>query len=177
MGQTNYRKLVSGEFNLSIALDFGALLFQPKNSCDTFQTSFRKPTYLFTLKKISVIILSYLLLTDLSSFAQDAKNVSLCGTYGRYIDYSTFTELQLHCDSTFLFIDCFELGSTYKYRGTWEVKRNKILLKSSTDGTISHLPLRWKKRKEVLISEKLHSNKFRLKGRISLPKKLENRMN
>lgn len=138
-------------------------------------TSFRKPTYLFTLKKISVLILSYLLLPVLSSFAQDAENVTLCGTYGRYIDYSTYTELKLNCDSTFLFMDSFELGSTYKYSGNWMLKRNRIILTSSSEGSMSHLPKRWKKQKDGLISKKLNSNNLRLKGRIFLLKYEENR--
>jgi hypothetical protein len=97
----------------------------------------------YTLKKISVLISVFLLLTTLSSFAQDAENITPWGTYGRYIDYSTYTELKLNCDSTFEYIDRFELGSTYRFIGTWRIKNNKVILNPKEEKPALNLNKRW----------------------------------
>jgi hypothetical protein len=124
------------------------------------------------LNKLKFIIADLSVLLALSSSAQDNPDSMLCGTYGSYADQSTYTELKLNCDSTFEFIDCFELGSPLKYSGTWMLVRNKVILIGSSDHSSSKLPKRWKKQKEGLISAKTPSNKFRLKGRIYLPKSI-----
>lgn len=124
------------------------------------------------MNKLKFIIAGLNVLLTLTSSAQDNPESKLCGTYGNYADHSTYTELKLNCDSTFEFIDCFELGSTLKYSGTWMLVRNKVILIVSSDHSSSQLPKRWKKQKEGLISAKTPSNKFRLKGRIYLPKSI-----
>lgn len=65
------------------------------------------------------------------------------GTYGSYMDFSTFTELTLNSDHTFKYTDQSELSARFNYEGKWEVKRNKLVLYDSENNTARPMPTNW----------------------------------
>lgn len=71
----------------------------------------------------------------------DTENPS--GTYGLYLDHSTYIELKLNEDKTYEYIDRFELGSTYKFNGTWRMENNKVILSTPDKDSLGSLHTKW----------------------------------
>ena len=64
--------------------------------------------------------------------------------YGVYSDLSTYTELILIDDKTFVYTDRFELGSTIKYTGKWKEKGKYIILYDCENNDVRPMPVKWK---------------------------------
>lgn len=82
------------------------------------------------------------------------------GTYGSYMDFSTFTELTLNSDHTFKYVDQSELSARFNYEGKWEVKRNKLVLYDSENNTARPMPTNW----TIQLNEISSSKEFRSVG-------------
>jgi len=105
-------------------------------------------------------------------FSQQTNQELRIGTYGAYMDYSTFTELTINSDNTFQYYDQNKLGSIFKYTGKWEIKRNKLILFDCKNNTFIPMPTKWKIKGAELISEKISNSRTNKKRRIELSYKM-----
>jgi hypothetical protein len=72
--------------------------------------------------------LAVLLFISFNNCGQYDKYVLKTGTYGCYLDISTYKELTLNEDSTFKFVDRGFTGISDIYHGKWKVRKRKLIL-------------------------------------------------
>lgn len=120
------------------------------------------------MRHICTILTLILLLTVSTVIGQSTDQDTLTGTYGAYMDISTFTELTLNDDYTFKYYDQFELGGTFEYYGKWKDKGHKIILYDSENNTIRPMPTKWKIKDNELISEKVNNVSTGVKSKVVL---------
>lgn len=99
----------------------------------------------------SIIILTILTFSNINGQTTIPKQ----GTYGAYLDISTFTELTLNNDHTFIYYDQFELGGTFKHSGKWKMEGQKLILCGSENNVIRPMPSKWKIKGNELVSKKV----------------------
>jgi hypothetical protein len=79
------------------------------------------------------------------------------GTYGCYLDISTYVELKLKEDSTFIFVDRCFTGISDVYHGKWKIQKKKLILYDYKikirPGSFKERWSRWKIKGETLISK------------------------
>jgi hypothetical protein len=97
-----------------------------------------------------------LAISSLITFQKSDKNIT--GTYGSYMDFSWFTELVLNEDLTFQYHDQVELGTSFKYSGTWTIKGKKINLTSNDNNDLRPMPKIWTIKKSRIVSERVKRN-------------------
>lgn len=81
------------------------------------------------------------------------------GVYGAYMDASTYTELTINPDSSFKYIDQFELGSTIQNNGIWQIKRKRLLLKCAENNKVRPMPTEWKIKENQLEGKFMNTHK------------------
>ena len=74
------------------------------------------------------LTLGVLLFISFNYFGQYDKYEFQTGTYGCYLDISTYKELTLKEDSTFKFVYRGCTGSSDIYHGKWKVRKRKLIL-------------------------------------------------
>lgn len=82
------------------------------------------------------------------------KAPDFCGKYGAYSDFSSFTELFLNPDSSFVYHDQTELNGTIHTEGNWSNKENKVFLHDFKNNKLRPLPTTWTLNNNTLISKK-----------------------
>ena len=93
------------------------------------------------MKKIILLVLSAFLTGMNISFASDPLK-DLSGIYGVSSDDPSNIRLQLNDDHTFSYTDYSDPGHKINVSGNWEMKKDKIFLKSS--GTENDFHNKWK---------------------------------
>ena len=83
------------------------------------------------------------------------------GTYGVYLDWSTYTELVIKENQTFEYIDRGFTGIGYKNYGKWKIQKGKLILYDYVENySHSPMPTIWKiKEKELCNITKKHKRK------------------
>ncbi len=74
------------------------------------------------------LTLGVLLFISFNYFGQYDKYEFQTGTYGCYLDISTYKELTLKEDSTFKFVYRGCTGISEIYHGKWKVRKRKLIL-------------------------------------------------
>lgn len=82
------------------------------------------------------------------------KAPEFCGKYGAYSDFSSFTELTLNADNSFIYHDQTELSGTIHIEGNWSSKENKVFLHDFKNNKLRPLPTTWTLNNNTLISKK-----------------------
>ncbi|GIK70535.1 MAG: hypothetical protein D8M18_10530 [Bacteroidetes bacterium] len=86
---------------------------------------------------------------------------TITGTYGVYLDWSTYTELTIKENQTFEYIDRGFTGIGYKNYGKWKIKNGKLILYDYTENNSFHpMPTTWIIKKNELCNDtKKHKKK------------------
>lgn len=80
-----------------------------------------------------------------SAIVQRDKEEIQFGTYGIYLDWSTYTELIIKENQTFQYIDRGFTGIGYKNNGKWKVKKGKLILYDyDENNSFRPMPTVWK---------------------------------
>jgi|688.fasta_scaffold862436_2 hypothetical protein len=77
------------------------------------------------MKYIAIIVL---FIVSFNYFGQNDKCKLQIGTYGSYLDISTYRELTLNEDYSFKFVNRGFTGISDVYHGKWKVKKRKLIL-------------------------------------------------
>jgi hypothetical protein len=89
------------------------------------------------------------------------KNEIQFGTYGVYLDQSTYTELTINGSQTFVYIERGFTGIGLKNNGMWKIQNGKLLLYNYVENNLhSPMPPIWKiKESELCNITKKHRRK------------------
>ena len=108
----------------------------------------------FKLKNIAIV---FLILISFKLVGQSNQSNLQIGTYGCYLDISTYVELTLKEDSTFKFVNRGFTGISDVYHGKWIIKKRKLILYDYEikirPGSFKERWSRWKTKGETLISK------------------------
>ncbi len=77
------------------------------------------------MKNIAIV---FLILISFKLVGQSNQSNLQIGTYGCYLDISTYVELTLKEDSTFKFVNRGFTGISDVYHGKWIIKKRKLIL-------------------------------------------------
>ena len=77
------------------------------------------------MKYVTIV---FLLLISFKLVSQPNQRSLQIGTYGSYLDISTYVELKLKEDSTFIFVDRGFTGISDIYHGKWKIQKKKLIL-------------------------------------------------
>jgi hypothetical protein len=96
-----------------------------------------------------------------TTIGQGEKKEIQFGTYGVYLDQSTYTELTINESQTFEYIDRGFTGIGYKNKGRWKIQNGKLLLYDYVENNShSPMPTIWKiKENELCNITKKHRRK------------------
>jgi hypothetical protein len=106
------------------------------------------------MKYVTIV---FLLLISFKLVSQPNQRSLQIGTYGSYLDISTYVELKLKEDSTFIFVDRGFTGISDIYHGKWKIQKKKLILYDYEikirPGSFKERWSRWKTKGETLISK------------------------
>jgi hypothetical protein len=77
------------------------------------------------------LFMFFSLLSIARVLGQNNPNETINGTYGSYMDWSTFTEVSLNDDNAFRYINQSELDPSFNHQGIWMVT-DKYLIARTT---------------------------------------------